>query len=71
MTRQPVWSYSNHHDDDTTASMSFLNLDEEVRLFSTPAERELYDSLATLYSIVLSLDFLERAYVRDSVTANE
>lgn len=45
--------------------------DEELRLFTTPAERELYDSLATLFSIIVSLDYLERAYVRDSVSAKE
>lgn len=45
--------------------------DEELRLYTTPAERELYDSLATLFSIVVSLDYLERAYVRDSITSKE
>ncbi|KAL7409444.1 vacuolar protein sorting-associated [Mrakia frigida] len=48
-----------------------INLDEELRLYTTPAERELYDSLATLFSIVVSLDYLERAYVRDSVTSKD
>ena len=50
---------------------SHLNLDEEARLYTTNAEREKYTLLATLYGIVVSLDYLERAYVRDSVTAAE
>jgi VPS28 protein len=48
-----------------------LSLDEEARLYTTNAEREKYESLATLYGIVVTLDYLERAYVRDSVTAAE
>lgn len=48
-----------------------MNLDEEVRLYTTSAERERTENLATLYSIILSLEYLERAYVRDSVTGKE
>ena len=53
-----------------SAGMS-LNLDEEARLYTSNAEREKYESLATLYGIIISLDFLERAYIRDSITAAE
>ncbi|CAH7674798.1 vacuolar protein sorting-associated [Phakopsora pachyrhizi] len=45
-----------------------INLDEEFRLYTSNADREKYDNEATLYSIILSLDYLERAYVRDSIT---
>ncbi|EKM55171.1 uncharacterized protein PHACADRAFT_120259 [Phanerochaete carnosa HHB-10118-sp] len=48
-----------------------LSLDEEARLYTTNAEREKYESLATLFGIIIALDYLERAYVRDSVTAVE
>ncbi|KAI5983448.1 VPS28 protein-domain-containing protein [Pisolithus orientalis] len=48
-----------------------LSLDEEVRLYTTNAEREKYSLLATLFGIVVALDFLECAYVRDSITAAE
>ena len=41
---------------------------QEVRLFTSNAERERLDELATLYGLVTSLDYLERAYVRDSIT---
>ncbi|KZS94828.1 vacuolar protein sorting-associated protein 28 [Sistotremastrum niveocremeum HHB9708] len=48
-----------------------ISLDEEVRLYTTNNEREKYESQATLYGIIVALDYLERAYVRDSVTAAE
>lgn len=52
-------------------SATTLSLDEEARLYTTNAERERYESLATLFGIVVALDYLERAYVRDAVTAAE
>ena len=48
-----------------------MNLDEEVRLYTTSVEREKTENLATLYSIIVSLEYLERAYVRDSVSGKE
>lgn len=50
----------------TTPSIS---LDEEARLYTTNTEREKYETLATLYGIIVSLDYLERAYVRDAISA--
>ncbi|KAF9047179.1 vacuolar protein sorting-associated protein 28 [Hymenopellis radicata] len=50
--------------------MSF-SLDEEVRLYTTNADREKYSLLATFFGIIVNLDYLERAYVRDSITAAE
>ncbi|KIK95483.1 hypothetical protein PAXRUDRAFT_826964 [Paxillus rubicundulus Ve08.2h10] len=51
--------------------MSSLSLDEEVRLYTTNPEREKYSLLATLFGIIIALDYLERAYVRDAITAAE
>lgn len=48
-----------------------ISLDEEVRLYTTNVEREKYSLLATLFGIIVALDYLERAYVRDSLTAAE
>jgi ESCRT-I complex subunit VPS28 len=45
-----------------------MAMDEEVRLYTTNAEREKYN---LLYSITVALDYLERAFVRDSITAAE
>ncbi|KAI9836996.1 MAG: hypothetical protein M1819_000645 [Sarea resinae] len=48
-----------------------INLDEEVKLSTTTAERDLYDSLAEIYSIIVTLDALEKAYIKDSITEAE
>lgn len=52
-------------------TMSPLSLDEEARLYTTNAEREKYESQATLFGVIVALDYLERAYVRDSIPASE
>lgn len=44
---------------------------QEVKLANNSAERDLYDSLAEIYSIVVTLDALEKAYLKDSVAENE
>jgi len=44
---------------------------EEMRLYRTAREREKYDNLADLYAVVNSLQCLEKAYIKDSVTAKE
>lgn len=48
-----------------------MSMDEEVRLYTSNAEREKYNLLGTLYGITVALDYLERAFVRDSITAAE
>ena len=45
------------------------NLFEEVRLNRTAREREMYDNLADLYAVVNSLQALEKAHIKDCVTA--
>jgi ESCRT-I complex subunit VPS28 len=46
-----------------------VNLDQELKLYSNSSERELYDNLADLYAIIISLEHLEKAYIRDCVPA--
>ncbi|GAA5873612.1 hypothetical protein JCM3774_004990 [Rhodotorula dairenensis] len=53
------------------APTKHLNLDEEVRLATSNAESERVAELANLYSLVLALDYLERAHVRDAVSSND
>lgn len=55
----------------STSAMTGISLDEEVRLYTNNTEREKYNLLATLFGIIVSLEYLERAYVRDSITAAE
>lgn len=44
---------------------------QEVKLAETAAERDLIDSLAELYSIIITLDGLEKHYTKDSISENE
>jgi len=44
---------------------------EEVKLYRNAREREKYDNLADLYALVNTLQCLEKAYIKDSVTSKE
>lgn len=48
-----------------------INLDEEVKLAESATERDLIDSLAEIYSIIRTLDGLEKAYQKDSLDEKE
>ncbi|TWU76339.1 Vacuolar protein-sorting-associated protein 28 [Metarhizium rileyi] len=48
-----------------------INLDEEVKLTDSRAERDLQDSLAELFSIIVTLDELERAFLKDAIPEAE
>lgn len=55
-----------------TSSLSArISLDEEVKLADSATERDLLDSLAEIYSIIRTLDGLEKAYIKDAVTETE
>ncbi|KAM0745629.1 vacuolar protein sorting-associated protein 28 [Meredithblackwellia eburnea MCA 4105] len=53
--------------------MSQFNLDEEARLHppSASKDRDRYDDLSTLFGLIISLDYLEKAYVKDSITSQQ
>lgn len=44
---------------------------EEIRLHRTAREREHYDNLAELFSVINTLNCIEKAYVRDAIAAKE
>lgn len=44
---------------------------EEVRLYSNAREREKYDNMADLYAVINTLQTLEKAYIKDCVSATE
>ncbi|KAG5945508.1 hypothetical protein E4U15_005180 [Claviceps sp. LM218 group G6] len=48
-----------------------INLDEEVKLTETREERDLQESLAELFSIIVTLDELEKAFLKDAIPENE
>lgn len=46
---------------------TLITCTQEVKLSTTSAERDLYDSLAEIYSIIITLDALEKGYLKDSI----
>ncbi|KAK3187145.1 Vacuolar protein-sorting-associated protein 28 [Lecanicillium sp. MT-2017a] len=54
-----------------TALSATINLDEEVSLTRTRAERDLQDSLAEVFSIIVTLDEVEKAFIKDAIPAAE
>ena len=48
-----------------------LTAPQEVKLASSSAQRDLYESLAEIYSIIITLDGLEKAFIKDVVTEAE
>ncbi|KAL9104305.1 MAG: hypothetical protein Q9163_000746 [Psora crenata] len=54
-----------------TSLSATINLDQEVKLAETATERDLHDSLAEIYSIIITLDGLEKAYIKDSIAEAE
>lgn len=47
------------------------SLDIEIPLYETHTERDLCDSLAELYSILMAINCLERAYIKDEFANQE
>ncbi|EEU48162.1 uncharacterized protein NECHADRAFT_75461 [Fusarium vanettenii 77-13-4] len=54
-----------------TSLSATINLDEEVKLTNTRAERDLQESLAELFSIIVTLDELEKAFLKDAIPEAE
>jgi ESCRT-I complex subunit VPS28 len=42
-----------------------------VKLFTNNKNREKYDNMADLFSIIVLMEHLEKAFIRDSITADE
>eukprot|EP00300_Choanocystis_sp_HF-7_P030889 c39887_g1_i1.p1 GENE.c39887_g1_i1~~c39887_g1_i1.p1 ORF type:complete len:234 (-),score=63.83 c39887_g1_i1:97-744(-) len=45
--------------------------DQEMRLWNDADEREKHETLADLFSIIKTVEHLEKAYIRDSITPKE
>ncbi|KIH88264.1 ESCRT-I complex subunit VPS28 [Sporothrix brasiliensis 5110] len=50
-----------------TTPSATINLDEEVKLAETRAERDMQESLAEIFSIIVTIDELEKAFLKDAV----
>ncbi|CAN8101093.1 unnamed protein product [Discula destructiva] len=66
MPRQAYAPTPHSYVPNTTLSAT-INLDEEVKLADTRAERDLLDSLAEIFSILVTLDELEKAFLKDAI----
>lgn len=44
---------------------------EEVKLYRNVREREKYDNMAELFAVINTLEWLEKAYIRDAVPSKE
>ncbi|KAK4129200.1 ESCRT-1 complex, Vps28 subunit [Parathielavia appendiculata] len=64
--RQPYAPTPHSYVPDSTLSAT-INLDEEVKLAETRAERDLQDSLAEIFSIIVTIDELEKAFLKDAI----
>eukprot|EP01119_Soliformovum_irregulare_P001752 TRINITY_DN1152_c0_g1_i1.p1 TRINITY_DN1152_c0_g1~~TRINITY_DN1152_c0_g1_i1.p1 ORF type:complete len:266 (+),score=64.24 TRINITY_DN1152_c0_g1_i1:131-928(+) len=42
-----------------------------VKLYNTPREREMYDNMADLFSIVKTIEALEKAYIRNAINEDQ
>eukprot|EP00096_Caligus_rogercresseyi_P001407 TRINITY_DN1222_c0_g1_i1.p1 TRINITY_DN1222_c0_g1~~TRINITY_DN1222_c0_g1_i1.p1 ORF type:complete len:208 (+),score=90.21 TRINITY_DN1222_c0_g1_i1:237-860(+) len=51
--------------------MSRIELMEEVKLNRNPREREKCDNLSELFAVISTLQALEKAYIRDAVSAKD
>ncbi len=45
--------------------------EHEIKLISNAQERQYYEPLSDLYSLLISTEGLERAYIRDAVNASD
>ena len=45
--------------------------EKAIKLCKNNQEREMYENYAELYSIIKTVEYLEKAYVRDSCSADE
>jgi len=50
---------------------SFAQRSQEVKLTETRAERDLQDSLAEVFSIITTIDALEKAFLKDAIPEAE
>ncbi|KAK4136642.1 ESCRT-1 complex, Vps28 subunit [Trichocladium antarcticum] len=64
--RQPYAPTPHSYVPNSTLSAT-INLDEEVKLADTRTERDLQDSLAEIFSIIVTIDELEKAFLKDAI----
>ncbi|KAJ2989864.1 hypothetical protein NUW58_g3249 [Xylaria curta] len=71
MASRQAYAPTPHSYVPNTTLSATINLDEEVKLAETRAERDLQDSLAEIFSIIVTLDELERAFLKDAIPESD
>ncbi|KAK5630479.1 hypothetical protein RRF57_006194 [Xylaria bambusicola] len=81
MASRQAYAPTPHSYVPNTTISATINLDEvrftvtfslpEVKLAETRAERDLQDSLAEIFSIIVTLDELERAFLKDAIPESD
>ncbi|KAH3681458.1 hypothetical protein WICPIJ_007615 [Wickerhamomyces pijperi] len=51
-----------------TTPNSDLKFDEEFQLIQTPSQKEIYEGLSEIFSILTTLESIEKAYIKDTIT---
>lgn len=67
----PLFPSSLSRNSNTMVYSDDNELEDEVVLYRNARERQAYDDQATLFSIILATEHLERAYARDAITNQE
>lgn len=70
-TQCPTRLFISCHNTVLFYSYRFIFRTRRIKLAANHQERELYENYAELYSIIKTVEYLEKAYVRDSCTAEE
>ncbi|KAI0410020.1 ESCRT-1 complex, Vps28 subunit [Xylaria palmicola] len=71
MASRQAYAPTPHSYVPNTTLSATISLDEEVKLAETRAERDLQDSLAEIFSIIVTLDELERAFLKDAIPESD
>ncbi|KAF4124964.1 ESCRT-I complex subunit VPS28 [Geosmithia morbida] len=69
--RQQSYAPTPHSYVPNTNMSATINLDEEVKLSETRAEQDIHESLAELFSIIVTIDQLEKAFLKDAIPEAE
>ncbi|KAK5663587.1 hypothetical protein OQA88_4018 [Cercophora sp. LCS_1] len=70
MSRQAYAPTPHSYVPNTTLSAT-INLDEELKLTETRAERDLQESLSEIFSIIVTIDELEKAFLKDAIPESD
>jgi len=71
MSSSPITVMNNEppHYETTQRFQGNSAINKEIKLYNNTKEREMYENMADLYSIIKTVEHLERAFIRDSISS--